>query len=187
VGKYMDIFMLNYLITDRKSFGYYSLATIFIVGLNYIIQTVQTISLPYFSEKSDNKKEFLRVLYKYQKLMIIFSLVGVIIANIAVPPFISLLYSNKYLPVLPFFHILTLKFFFEAVSSLLPQAIFGLGFIKINSMIGPMVLILSMIFNLIFIKKFGIIGAAWAQVSTYLVVTISIYMMMRWCIKTKWQ
>ena len=39
IGAYMDIFMLNYLIKDREGFGYYSLATIFILGLNYITST----------------------------------------------------------------------------------------------------------------------------------------------------
>jgi len=55
IGSYLDIFLLNYFIEDRVGFGYYSIATIFIIGMNYVTMTVQNIAAPYFSEKSGNR------------------------------------------------------------------------------------------------------------------------------------
>ena len=95
-GGYMDIFMLNYLTTDRVGIGYYGVATIFILGISQLTATVQTIAIPYFSEKSGERKEFVRVLWKYQKLLITVSAIVAAISALLIPVMIGVFYGKDY-------------------------------------------------------------------------------------------
>lgn len=183
IGQFADIFMLNYLIKDRVSFGYYGLATIFIIGLNYITSSVQSIATPYFSEKSDDKKEFLRVLKKYEKLMILLALGVSIIAFLIVPPFIKIVYGNSYASAGIYFRILVLKYFFASCYALLGVAILGLGKMQYNFFSVSISVPISLILNYFFITSYGVIGAAVAQVAAYFITLIIVLFMIRYVIK----
>ena len=183
IGQFMDIFMLNYLIKDRVSFGYYGLSTIFIIGLNYIISTVQSIATPYFSEKSDDKKEFLRVLKKYEKLTILLAL-GVSIATfLIIPPFIEIVYGNSYASAGLYFRILVLKYFFWSCYALLGVAIFGLGKVRYNFLSVSISVPISFVLSYFFINSYGVIGAAVAQAITYFITLIIVLLMTKHIIK----
>lgn len=184
IGQYMDIFMLNYLIKDRVSFGYYSLATVFILGMNYITTTVQSIATPYFSEKSNDKKEFLRVLNKYQKLMIYLAIAVSVVAVIIVPPFIKIVYGNNYVPAGTFFRILVLKYFFWSCYALLGVAILGLGKMRYNFISASIQVPISIILSYFLITFCGVMGAAMAQALAYFVTLIIVSFMARRVIKS---
>lgn len=183
IGRYMDIFMLNYLIRDRESFGYYGLSTIFIIGLSYITSTVQTIATPYFSEKSDDKSEFIRVLKKYGKLMILLALGVSIIAFLIVPPFIKIVYGNNYTSAGVFFRILVLKYFFWSCYALFGVAILGLGKMRYNFFSVSIVVPISLITSYFFITFYGTIGAAVAQAIAYFISLIIVTFMLKYVIK----
>ena len=175
--------MLNYLIKDRASLGYYGLATIFIIGLNQITTTVQTISTPYFSEKSNDKNEFLRVLKKYQKLMIILALTVSFFASIIVPQFIKLVYGVEYSSAGVYFEILVMKYFFWSCHALLGVAILGLGRMRYNFLSVSISVPISIIISYLFITNYGVIGAAIAQAIAYLITLIIVSFMTRHVIR----
>ena len=183
IGQFVDIFMLNYLIKDRVSFGYYGLATIFIIGLNYITSSVQSIATPYFSEKSDDKKEFLRVLKKYEKLMILLALCVSIIAFLIIPPFIEIVYGNSYAPAGIYFRILVLKYFFWSCYALLGVAILGLGKMRYNFLSVSISVPVSLVLSYFFITSYGTIGAAVAQAIAYFITLIIVLYMTKHVIK----
>jgi len=183
IGQYMDIFVLNYLIKDRVGFGYYGLATIFILGMNYITSTAQSIAIPYFSEKSTDKKEFLRVLKKYEKLMILLALGVSIIALLVVPPFIEVVYGHNYAPAGVYFRILVLKYFFWSCYALLGIAILGLGKMRYNFLSVSISVPISLILSYLFIISYGIIGAAMAQALAYFITLIIVSFMIRHVIR----
>lgn len=183
IGQFVDIFMLNYLIKDRVSFGYYGLATIFIIGLNYITSSVQSIATPYFSEKSDDKKEFLRVLKKYEKLMILLALCVSIIAFLIIPPFIEIVYGNSYASAGIYFRILVLKYFFWSCYALLGVAILGLGKIRYNFLSVCISVPISLVLSYSFITSYGVIGAAVAQAIAYFITLIIVLYMTKYVIK----
>jgi O-antigen/teichoic acid export membrane protein len=183
VGQFVDIFMLNYLIKDRVSFGYYGLATIFIIGLNYITSTVQSIATPYFSDKSDDKKDFLRVLKKYEKLMILLALGVSIGAFLIVPPFIKIVYGNSYASAGIYFRILVLKYFFWSCYALLGVAILGLGKMRYNFLTGSISAPISLILSYCFITSYGVIGAAVAQAAAYFITLIIALYVTKYVIK----
>lgn len=183
IGQFVDIFMLNYLIKDRVSFGYYGLATIFIIGLNYITSSVQSIATPYFSEKSDDKKEFLRVLKKYEKLMILLALGVSIVAFLIIPPFIEIIYGNSYASAGVYFRILVLKYFFWSCYALLGVAILGLGKMRYNFFSVSISVPISLFLNYFFITSYGITGAAVAQALAYFITLIIVLFMINHIIK----
>jgi O-antigen/teichoic acid export membrane protein len=172
IGKYMDIFMLNYLMKERDSIGYYGLATIFILAMDYITSTVQTIAIPYFSEKSVNKKEFIRVLLKYEKLMILLALSVASIAFIIVPSFIRFIYGSKYEIAGTCFRILTLKYLFWSCYALLGVALFGLGKMLYNFMMDTVFVFSSIILGYFLVTSHGVIGASIAQATSSFIAMI---------------
>lgn len=183
IGMYSDIFMLNYFIQDRVGFGYYGLATIFIMGLGFITSTVQSISTPYFSEKMDDKTEFIRVLKKYTKLLILISLGASVLAFIIVPPFIEFFYGKNFKPAGVYFRILLLKYFFLSCYALPGAAIFGLGKMNYNFLSTLVAVSISLSLSLFFITFYGIIGAAVAQAVAYFVTLIIVWLMINHVIK----
>lgn len=183
IGRYMDIFMLNYLIKDRVSFGYYALSTIFILGMDYITSTAQTIATPYFSEKSSDRAEFLRVLKKYEKLMVLLAMGVSIIAFLIVPPFIKTVYGNNYAPAGSYFRVLTLKYFFWNCYALFGVAILGLGKMRYNFFFVSISVPISLILSYFFITFYGIMGAAVAQALAYFITLIIVSIMLRHVIR----
>ena len=175
--------MLNYLIKDRESLGYYGLATIFIIGLNYITSTVQSIATPYFSEKSDDRNEFLRVLKKYQKLMVLLALVVSITAFLIVPPLIKMAYGNSYASAGLYFRILVMKYFFWSCYALPGVAVLGLGKMRYNFLSVCISFPISLFLSYFFITLYGITGAALAQAAAYFITLIIVWFMLQHVIK----
>lgn len=170
INGYMDIFLLNMLVSDRLKFGYYSIATIFILGLNQITGTVQSIATPYLSEKSKDKEEFKRVLYKYQKLLIILALILSLIASLAVPFIIKIIYGSKYALVGRYFNILVWRYFIWSCYAVVSVAIIGLGKMNYNLVHTSLGLFISSISGYLLITTIGIYGAALSQIITALII-----------------
>jgi O-antigen/teichoic acid export membrane protein len=180
----MDIFMLNYLVADRVGFGYYSLATIFITGLTLITATAQTIVGPHFSERNSDRKDFIRVLKKYGKLMVLMAFGVSIISALLVPKLIILAYGNDYKPAGLYFKILVLRYFLWSCYALIGPAL-GIGLGKVNYIFYTALIsiCLSIIFSYLFIVYFGLIGAAVAQAVACFITLIIVLFMTRHAIK----
>lgn len=163
IGANMDIFMLNFLIADRESFGYYGVATIFISAMRYATDAVREIAAPYFSEKSGDREEFMRVLRKYEKLMFLFSLSVTIISVAAVPAFIQFVYGVNFTSTGVYFSILALQFLIGNSFSILGIAVWGVGKIKYNFISTTLNVPITIVLSYIFITHYGILGAAVAQ------------------------
>jgi len=183
LGMYLDVLILNYMIEDREGFGYYSVATIFLLGLNYITTTVQSIAAPYFSEKAGDRTEFMRVLRKYQKLLVLLSFGVMVVAAAVIPWFITAVYGEKYTSAGIYFRWLTLKYFFWSCGALLGIAIWGLGKMKHNFVGAVISVCISAVMSYIFILKMGIMGVAVAQVIAYFLNSVIMVFMIRYVIK----
>lgn len=165
---FLDILMLNFLIDDRVGLGYYSIATIFVLGLSQVTSTVQAIATPYFSEYSNNKTQFMRVLKKHQKMLIATAAALTVASMVAVPWLINLLYGETYAPAGEYFRILAVRYFVWSCYALLGIAILGVGKMKLNFFSALATLIVSTTISYMLILKNGLLGAAIAQVVSYL-------------------
>ncbi len=183
ISIYIDIFLLNYLITDRDKMGYYSIATIFFMGLTQITATVQSIATPYFSEKSNDKTEFVRALKKYQKIMVLGSL-GVTIASIIIlPSFIRMIYGASYAVAGDYTVLITIRYFLVSCYALLGVAILGLGMMKFNFYTSVITCVINIPVNYFFIRWMGVSGAAYAQVFSCACILVMMIVMTRHVLK----
>ena len=171
----LDIFILDKFVVDRENFGYYSIATIFLMGLNYITFTIQSITTPYFSEKSNNRDEFFRVFYKYLKLSVIVAISTGTMAFILIPYFIYYLYGANYYPVSYYFRIIVFKYVFWSCYSLIGVAILSIGKMKFNFYMVIITLLISLILMSYFGKLYGITGVAYSQSISYLINLVILY------------
>lgn len=176
---YIDIFLLNYLVEDRVGLGYYSIATIFFMGLTQITATVQSITTPYFSEKSNNKEEFLRVLKKYQRIMIVGSFFVSASAIVIVPAFLRSVYGESYSLSGDLFRILCIRYFFMSCYALLGVAILGLGKMKYNFYTSIVTIAITIPLGYACIIWWGLFGAAIAQVVSCLLILLTMLAMAR--------
>ena len=170
-GVSIGIFLLNYLVKDREILGDYGLAMIFILALNQVTGTVQAIATPFFSEKHNNKSEFVRVLKKYQKLLIILAGSIAFLAILIVPLLIKLAYPGKYQMAGVFFQILAIRYFFWSCYALLGVALIGLGQMKANFIASSINVLFAVFLTVSFIRLWGPIGVAYAQALSGLVAT----------------
>lgn len=167
VAMYFDILLLSHKKVDAELLGYYSISTVFILGLNFITQTVQSITTPYFSEKSSNEKEFMVALKKYQKLMILTSMVVAVCSFFIIPAFVNFFYGEKYILVGKFFRLLTLKYVFWSSYSLVGVAILSLGKMKVNFWLSVLGTLIFFGLAIVLFNSHGIWGVAYAQAIAY--------------------
>ncbi len=175
VAMYLDILILNSFSTDREALGYYSLATIFLLGLTYVTGTVQSISIPYLSEKSNNELEFMRVYKKYYKLLAIVSVLIGTLAFIILPYFIEFIYGHDYQKTGVYFQILVFKYIFWSNYALIGVALLSLGKMKINFYISVITLSISIVITAIFSSLFQELGAAIGQALSYFISLLIVY------------
>lgn len=165
---FLDILMLNYLVDDRVEVGYYSIATIFVLGLSQVTSTVQAIATPYFSEYSGDKNQFMRVLKKYQKMLMATALILTVGTIAVVPWLIVQFYGESYAPAGGYFRVLALKYFIWSCYALLGIAIWGVGKMKLSFYNALATLVFSTVVSYVLIQQDGLKGAAIAQVVSYL-------------------
>lgn len=175
LGLYADILLLNYYIEDRAVLGDYALATIFILALNQVTGTVQAIATPYFTEKSNNKEEFIRVLQKYQRLLIAIAGFIFILAVIIVPVFVHVVYPGRFEMTEVLFQILALRYFFWSCYALLGIALLGLGRMRANFFAASIYSPIAFGLSFLFIYYWGPIGAASAQAVSGFIAMVVVY------------
>ena len=163
IGRYADIFILDHFVSDRAEIGYYSLATIFILGAMQVTNTVQSIATPYFSEHADEEMWFRRQLVINQIRMAALSvMVAVLLYGVAFF-FVRYFYGPAYHSTLVYLAILLIRYVVWSSYAILGVAVVGLGLMRL-SFVG---LIISTSINLFLtyflLQQFGIVGVAWAQ------------------------
>jgi O-antigen/teichoic acid export membrane protein len=178
-GGSLHILLLNYLCADRDAIGLYGIATIFLLGLNQITGTIQSVASPYFSEKSSDRAEFTRVLKKYQRLLVLVALAATALSVLVVPWFVSVVYGDAYAPVGVFFRILSLKYFFWSCYAIAAVAIFGMGKIKHYFLSVTVAAVLGFIVSSTAITFWGPTGAAIAETATAALTCMTVLIMLR--------
>jgi O-antigen/teichoic acid export membrane protein len=163
ISIYLDILIINFLLENRNLLGDYGLATVFIFAINQITGTVQSISTPYFSEKANNKQEFLRIFKKYQKLLIILSATVTIICIAIMPIIFKILFPGRFLMSSIIFQILCFRYFFWSCYALVGVSLIGLGQMQYNFYVSVINVFITLIISIPLISNYSVIGAAIAQ------------------------
>ena len=179
VMTYTDTIMLTYF-SGIKQVGLYNAALPTASLLHYFSLALATVLLPMSSELwSRGHKEQLRaginLLYKYSFLIIIpFALIMVSFPEIL----LRMLFGNEYVPAATTLKILSIGTIFLIIARVNFSILSGIGKPKINAKIMWGVAVLNIMLNLMLIPFYGIIGAAIATSTSFLVMLIlsTIYM-----------
>lgn len=163
---YLDIFLLNHLITDIKEFGYYGFALTLIAGLRIITITAQQFVTPYFSEFSSNYHQSMRAFKKANRLFMSFIIIAGLAAVLIVPLFVQFVFSGKYDNSILYFQALTLVWIIRSIPSLKGPFLLSYGYMNVNFYSALIVLAISVFPCWYLISMYSIEGAIWAQVFT---------------------
>ena len=163
ISLYMDVFLMNYLISDRTAVGYYGFALTIIVAFRLITGTVQQICTPYFSEKSAIFTEWKKIYKKYNILFQVSSFIITLISIFLLPGIIKFIFQGKYNNSIPFLNMLIICWFVRNLYSIKGIALWGLGKIQLNFYSSLMVFPISIIATYYLLLKFGVMGAAYGN------------------------
>ena len=184
----IDVILISFLISNMEDIGYYSFALTLTIALRIFPATVQQITIPYFSSFDSTKESFLIIYRKYNRLLSIVVVVSLALFLLAMPVVLSLVFRGKYDNSVTFLYFLAIGWSIRNVNQLQSAAIFGLGKIKYNAVVGLIVLIFNLIAYPIFIHYFGIIGAAYASIPSGIVFWLSSRFYMQKAIReTNWK
>lgn len=175
-SSYLDILLINLLITDMKEIGFYSFALTLTVALRVFPGTVQQIATPYFSSSTHDKVKFMQIFRHYNKQLYIVVISSLVLATFLVPPVINLIFIGKYDNSMIYFSLLAIGWSIRQLSQLQSGAIFGLGKIHYNAYSNLFVAIFNLVTIPLAVKYFGLVGVAAISIPSNLIfVLISRY------------
>ena len=183
ISAFIDIILINFLIDDLYQIGMYSFALTLTVMLRIFPATVQQITIPYFSELSVNKANFLKAFRRYNKLLYLVVFGTLIAVLFIVPPVLKLIFAGKYDESVPFFLFLSIGWSIRQLVQLQGGAMFGLGKINYNAYTALISLVFNVALYPLFIYYWGVEGAAMASIPSSLLVLAVSYFFFRKAIK----
>ena len=159
-----QFFILDRFVSDRETIGYFSLATIFVLGARQVTATVQSIVTPYFSARCTDRQWFRRCVVKTQIHMAGLSPIVAICVYVGAWILVSTVYGADYESVLVYLPVLLLKYVFLSSYAVVAVALLSLGMVHFNLAVAVAVTTLGLGLSYAFLDCFGLIGVAWAQV-----------------------
>ncbi|MEJ5311261.1 MAG: oligosaccharide flippase family protein [Anaerolineae bacterium] len=164
LGQYGDVFILDHFSANREAIGYYSLALIFITAASQVTGTVQSITTPYFSEHAQDKVWFRRQLILNQGRMALLSVAVAIGVYIFAAILVPLFYGPDYASTLIYLAILLIKYVIWSSCAVIGVSLLGLGLMRYNFVVVAITTPIGLTLSYLFLRQFGVIGVAWAQV-----------------------
>ncbi|WJE83129.1 flippase [Bacillus sp. DX3.1] len=163
----INIIMLSYMTDARTEIGYYSVAQLIIGAMMMIPQSFNGIMIPYISEKSKNINEIQKIVNTYRKRMFLLMTVMIVFVGCIVPFCIPFVFGETYRSSVPYFYLLLAGLYFWSLYSPKGITMMSIGKIEGNFYTGIVAVIMNVILNYIFIKEYGVLGAACANAVTY--------------------
>jgi O-antigen/teichoic acid export membrane protein len=166
LGQNADVYMLDRLVPDRAKIGYYALATIIVLAANQVTATVQSIATPDFSQRARDERWIRRQMVRLQWQM---SLLSVIVAGVlwlGASLLIPAIYGSEYRQTLLYLGVLLGKYVLWSSYAVLGITLVGLGLMRFSFIVVAISTPIGLALTYVFLRRFGVIGAAWAQVGT---------------------
>lgn len=172
VSIYLDIILINIMVTDMTEIGFYSFALTLTVALRVFPGTVQQISTPYFSSFQADKTEFMKIYRYYNKQLYLVVFATLLFALSFASPVISFIFGGKYDASMPYFVLLAIGWSIRQLTQLQSGAIFGLGKIHYLAYTNIFILIFNLVTIPLSIHFFGLKGAAAVSIPSNLLCVI---------------
>lgn len=169
LGQYADVIMLDLVGTPKEMIAVYSLATVFFFAALAVGGAVQSVATPMFTALINDPKLFKRQLLRWS-LLLSAGAIPVAVALVLVAKAVETWFlGSSYTGLSGILAILMLKFFLWSTFAVGGAALVGVGAIRQGAWIAALTTILSVAIGLPLCERYGIYGAAWAQVLVGLV------------------
>ena len=176
----VDVYMINYLITDRKEVGYYMFALTILSVYQLFPLTIQQVAFPFFSEQSSHHEKWYSSYLKYNKLnhlLVVFVFVGGILL---LPVLVKFAFSGKYDRSIYYFVFLSFAWMIKTSNMMKGTALMGYGRFDINFLASLITLVLIFPIVLILIKYHELNGAIIGMIIGAVISYITVYFTFRW-------
>jgi O-antigen/teichoic acid export membrane protein len=188
LSAYLDIILISIFVINMHEIGHYSFALTLIVILRLFPTSVQQITIPYFSSYKLDKFNFLVTFKKYNRILHLVVGFTLVVFLLFVPSFVHFIFNGKYDQSFQYLYFLSIGWSIRNLIQLQSAAIFGLGKIHYNAYTALCALIGNIIIYPVAIYYFGLMGAAYASISSGTIIWIaSRYYFKKAIRKTTWE
>jgi len=166
----VDLFLVNFFI-NPIAVGFYYVAVKLAESIIFISQSAATVLLPRVASENDSKrlKEFTPLVCRNVLFITFFIALLLFIFSSGI---IKLFYSEEFLDSVRPFQILLMATLFIAGWKILGTDVSARGKPILKTYTSGLSVILNIILNILWIPKYGIVGAAWASLISYFVMFI---------------
>ena len=172
----VDIYLINYLITDRKEVGYYMFALTILSVYELFPTTIQQIAFPFFSEQSHSYNKWYNSYKKYNKLNHVLVFCVVLAGACLLPILVKVSFSGKYDRSIYYFLFLSIAWLIKSSNIMKGTAIMGHGRFDLNFWGSLITLLITIPIVFVLVKNYGLDGAVLgmivAAIISYLTVTL---------------
>ena len=165
----VDIYFINYLITDRKEVGYYMFALTILSVYQLFPTTIQQIAFPFFSEQSSSYSKWHNSYKKYNKLNHILVFSAALGGALVLPVLIKLAFTDKYDRSIYYFLFLSIAWMIKSSNIMKGTAIMGYGRFDLNFFASLVTLLLAIPIVFVLIKNYGLNGAIMGMIATAII------------------
>jgi len=180
VAATIDIYMINYLITDRREVGYYMFAITILSVYQLFPLTVQQVAFPFFSEQSAHHEKWYTSYLKYNKLYHLLAAFVFAGGILLLPVLIKFAFSGKYDRSIYYFIFLSFAWMIKTSNMMKGTAIMGYGRFDINFLASLIILVLTSPVVFILIKYYELNGAIIGMIIGAVISYITAYFVFQW-------
>lgn len=169
----LEVFLLGIVVADSNVTASYKVAAIIPSALLFVPLAFATYVYPYFAKHIGDTK-WVR---KYFSLSIlglgVINLLITVIMIVIAEPFVRIAFGAEYLDCVPILKLLMFGFFVGGTFRVLPgNLLVSQRKLAYNTIVGVIGCVVSIVSNILFINKFGSIGAAYAHITVFAVTSV---------------
>ena len=169
----IDVFSIGYLIGNKLLIASYKTANIIPFGLEFIPAAIMVYIYPYFVKNNENISWIKENYTKTLKILMGINFI-IVVLNLCFGDFIiTTIFGKEYLDSVKIFKILCVGYFFTGTFRVLgANILFALQKPKFNVYSSLIASISNIVLNIILIKKYGSVGAAYATLCVFVIWSI---------------
>lgn len=179
IQKYLDLFIINFVISDKAQLGYYGFALTLLIPYDILLSSLQQVLIPHFCASIDQK---MKVTHLLSRCIFLYCFAGigiVLISYVCVPFFVEILFKEKFIPSLKFFYILILYWYFYGFAKFIASALTSMkktNYLMLNQFI---LFPISIILMFLSLKYLDIYGLAYSKIILAILSVILLYFFYR--------
>lgn len=164
-GRNLDMVIMDRLVTDRALMGSFALVASFLILPQTLTSAVQNVGLPYFAAHHREPRWLLRTAFKAQTVAAFASLLVAAVVAAGCYALVTWFYGPAYFPTRQLVLPMLGAYCISSTFHILAIALTGAGLMRINLAVSVIVLPITVATTYFCICRFGVFGAAWAQLA----------------------